>query len=131
MNTAISRGLKITFLLHGIEGFFTGVILLLIPTIFGDLVNWDMSDVAYRIVGAAVLGCALSSLLSYYAALWRDVKIVVEAKVAWMSLAAIVILWGLLAGNIPDFGWLFFVVMAAFAIAFGYFLVIYSRVEES
>ena len=131
MNQAISRGLKITFLLHAIEGFFTGVILLLIPTIFGDLVNWDMSDAAYRIVGAATLGCALSSLLGYFAALWRDVKIVVETKVVWMSLASIVLLWALLTGNIPGFGWLFFVVMAAFAIAFGYFWVIYSRAEES
>jgi hypothetical protein len=70
-------------------------------------------------------------LLGYFAALWRDVKIVVETKVAWMSLASIVLLWALLTGNMPGFGWLFFVVMATFAIAFGYFLVSYSRVEES
>lgn len=130
MNKPISRGLKITFLLHAIEGFFTGAILLLIPAILGSFVNWDMSDAAYRIVGAAVFGCAFSSLLAYNAEIWRDVSIVVKAKVLWMSFAAIVILWALLVGNIPTFGWLFFVVLAAFAAVFAYFLVIYSRYEE-
>ncbi len=130
MNRSISKGLKITFLLHAIQGFFTGVILLFIPIIFGDLVSWNMADAAYRIVGAAVLGCALSSLLSYNAELWRDVKIVVEAKVAWMSLAAIVILWALLTDRIPAFGWLFFVDLAGFAIAFGYFLFQFSAAPD-
>jgi len=43
---------------------------------------------------------------------------------------AIVILRALLVGNRPSFGWIFFVVLAEFAIVFGYFLIIYSRAEE-
>ena len=50
MDKPISRGLKITFLLHAIEGFFTGAVLLLVPIMFGNLVNWDMSDTAYGCV---------------------------------------------------------------------------------
>ena len=130
MNKPISRGFRIIFLLHAVEGFVTGAVLLLVPTIFGNLMGWNMSDAAYRIVGAAALGCALSSWLAYGAENWGEVKIVVEAKVAWMSLAAIAILWALLVGKIPAFGWVFFFVLAVFAAAFGYFLVMYSQTEE-
>jgi hypothetical protein len=96
MNQPISQGFKMTFVVHAIEGFATGIILLLFPTVFGEWINWDMSDAAYRIVGAAVLGCALSSWWASGAKSWRDVKILVQAKVVWMTIGAIVLLWAAL-----------------------------------
>jgi hypothetical protein len=129
MNQPISQGFRITFVVHAIEGLFTGIVLLLFPAVFGDLFNWDMSDPAYRVVGAAVLGCALSSWLASRAEAWRDVKIVVQAKVVWMIIGAVVLLAAAAAGIVPAFAWLFVVVFAAFAAAFGYWLLVHSRTE--
>lgn len=130
MDRPFSRGLKVTFFVHTIIASIMGGVLLLIPVIFGNLVNWDMSDVAYRIVGAAMLSCGFSSFLGYKAELWGQVKIVIEAKVSLMFMAAIVLLWALLDGSIPPFGWLFFVVLAGFAIVFGSFLIIHSQAKQ-
>jgi hypothetical protein len=112
-----------------LRGFSTGIVLLLFPTVLGNWINWDMSDAAYRIVGAAVLGCALSSWLASGAKSWRDVKILVQAKVVWMTIGAIVLLWAALAGAVPAFAWLFLAVFALFAGAFGYWMIEYSRAE--
>jgi len=129
MERPISRRLRVTFFVHTIVASLMGVVLLLVPVSLGNLVNWDMSDVAYRIVGAAMFACGLSSFLGYKAEFWGEVKIVLEAKVSLMVISAIVLLWALLDGRIPGFGWLFFVILAGFAITFGSFLISYRRAE--
>lgn len=130
MNKQISRGLKITFLIHAIVGAVMGLAYLMIPTIMGDWVGWNMSDFAYRVVGAAILGFAASSWLAYMAEQWSEVRIVVEAELIWVVLAAVVQLWALLVNAVPIFGWFNFAMLALFGIAFGYFLVVHSRMEQ-
>jgi hypothetical protein len=121
----ISSGLKTTFLVHAIVGLIFGLVYLLIPAQFGAAVGWSMADpMAFRLVGAAVLTFALSSWLAYRAQVWDRVDIVVVMEIVWTVLGTLVTLWALLSGAIPAIGWLNAVILAAFAVAFGYF---YSR----
>ena len=77
-----------------------------------------------------MFACGLSSFLGYNAEFWGEVKIVLEAKVLLMVISASVLLWALLDGTIPGFGWLFFGILAGFAITFGSFLIRYRRAGQ-
>lgn len=121
MEKSISKGLKTTFLVHAIVGIVLGLAYLLIPGTVGSLMNWDMTNPAYRLLGAAVIAFGVSSWLAYQANSWKQVKIVVQMELVWTVLGALVALWGLLAGVFPLAGWLNFVLLAGFAVAFGYF----------
>lgn len=125
MEKKLSSGLKTVFLIHAIVGTVVGLAYLLIPLQVNDLINWPTTDDApLRLIGAAILGFAVSSWLAYRETDWEHVKIVVQMEIFWTILATIVFLWGVLFANLPAFGWVDAVVMAAFAIAFAYF---YSR----
>ena len=121
----IPSGLRTTFLFHGIVGLVFGLIYLFVPAQFGKMVNWPMPDVsAYRLVGAAILAFTASSWLAYREKVWDRVEIVVVLEIVWTGLATLVMLWAVLFAGMPAIGWLNAVLMAAFAVAFGYF---YSR----
>jgi hypothetical protein len=125
METQISSGLKTTFLVHLIVGAITGVVLLLIPEVYGNTVNWPIADpLPFRLIGAATLGFAASSWWAYRETKWDSVKIVVQMEVFWTALGTLVLLWGLIFAGAPVFGWVHAVILAGFAIAFGAF---YSR----
>ncbi len=125
MEKKLSSGLKTVFLIHAVVGTIVGLAYLLIPSQVNDLINWPTTDDApLRLVGAAILGFAVSSWLAYRETDWEHVKIVVQMEIFWTILATIVFLWGVLFANLPAFGWVDAIVMAAFAIAFAYF---YSR----
>jgi hypothetical protein len=66
MDKLVRPGLKWTFLVHSVVGLIFGLIYLLIPEQWGDLINCPVDDVpAYRLMRAAVLGFATSSILAY------------------------------------------------------------------
>ena len=121
MNEPISSGLKTTFLVHAILAILIGLAHFLIPNIIGNLLNWDMSDGAYRVVGAALLAFGLSSLWAYQAKTWGEVQIVVQTELAWNAAGAIAVLWGLVTGGSPRIALLHFFLLTAFLVAFGYF----------
>jgi len=122
MERQLSSGLKMTFLIHFIVGVIFGLIYLLAPEALGRLVGWPVQEVPpYRLIGAAMLGFAASSWLSYKATNWETVKIVVQMEIVWTILGALVMLWGLLFAALPAFGWVNFVILAAFAAAFAAF----------
>jgi hypothetical protein len=122
MERKLSSGLKMTFLVHFIVAVIFGLIYLLVPEAWGRLVGWPVQEVPpYRLVGAAMLGFAASSWLSYKATNWETVKIVVQMEIVWTILGALVMLWGLLFAALPVFGWINFVLLAGFAAAFGVF----------
>jgi len=121
MEKSISSGLRTTFLIHAIVGLVLGLAYLLIPDMVGGMLNWDMSDPAYRLLGAALLALGVSSWLAYKAGVWGEVKIVVQLEIVWTALGALVALWGLLTGVFPPIVWANFALLAIFAIAFGYF----------
>lgn len=118
MQKQISSGLKMTFLVHFILGLIFGLIYLLIPVAWGSLVGWPVQEpAAYRLIGAALLGFAASSWWSYRESTWERVKIVVQMEMVWTILGALVMLWGLLFAGLPAFGWVNFVILAAFSVA--------------
>ncbi len=118
----ISSGLKTTFLVHFILGLVFGLIYLLIPGTFFKIFNWPVPDhTAYRLLGAATLGFAAGSWFGYKAVTWDQVRIVVLTELVWPPLGALVNLWGLLSGALPAWGWINFVILAGFAVAFWIF----------
>jgi hypothetical protein len=122
MEKKISPGLKTTFLIHFIAALFFGFFFLLIPEIWGNLVNWPIKDPpVYRLLGAALMSFGVSSWLAYKATTWENVKIVVQMEIVWTVLGSLVTLWALLFAGLPVFGWVNVVILAAFAVAFGFF----------
>lgn len=128
MATKISPGLKTLFLVHLIVGAFFGLIYVLIPDMFGNLMGTPFKDpFMTRTVGAAVLAFAASSWLAYRESEWPKVRIVVVAEIVWTALATVVLLWGLAVGALPVADWLNVIIMGGFAVAFCYFYYKHTR----
>jgi hypothetical protein len=119
MEKQISSSLKVTFQVHVVVGALFGLALLFIPECWLGLFGWQIVDAEpYRLVGAAILAFAASSWWAYREAVVDKVRIVVNMEIVWTVLASLVILYGLIAGLLPAVGWLNFIIMAAFAVAF-------------
>lgn len=122
MEKQISPGLKTTFLIHFIVGVIFGLIYLLIPKVWGDLISWPIQEpAAYRLIGAAILGFATSSWLAYKETVLERVKIVVQMEIVWTILGTLVMLWGLIFAGLPAFGWVNAIILGGFAVAFSVF----------
>lgn len=121
MEKPMSSGLRTTFLVHAIIAVLLGLAYILIPEMVGSMLGWDMSDPAYRLLGAAVFAIGVSSWLAYKAGVWGEVKITVQFEIVWTVLGAAVTGWVLLTGGLPVAAWLNFAVFVIFAILFSYF----------
>ena len=118
----ITSGLRTLFLVHGVVGLVFGLAMLFIPESTGDWVNWPVEDVmAWRVIGAATMAFAASSLLAYSRSLYSEVKLIIQMEMVWTALAALIYLWGQFFADKPDIGWLWVIVMGAFAVAFSYY----------
>jgi hypothetical protein len=118
----ISQGLKTTFLVHFVVGLVFGLIDLLIPELWGDLTNWPVQDpTMYRLVGAAILAFAASSILAYRETDWEKVILIVRTEIVWTALATLVFLVALIFGGAPAIAWLYTLLMAGFCAAFSIF----------
>jgi hypothetical protein len=122
MEKKIASGLKTTFLVHLIAGAVFGLVYLLIPDWFGNLVGWPVKDpFVYRLLGAALLGITSTSWFAYKATTWESVKIVVQMEIIWTILGTLVTLGGIFMVGLPVMAWLNAIILAAFAVAFTYF----------
>lgn len=122
MNTNISAGLRTTFLIHFIVALLFGLGFLLIPSVVGGWFGLTVQEPEiYRLLGAAMLGFAVSSWLGYQAQDWASVRIVVLMEIAWTVLGSLVMLYALLFTGFPILGWINAAILVAFAIAFAYF----------
>ena len=118
----LSSGLRLTFLIHFIVGAITGLVFLLIPEVWGNLVNWPMPEPAtYRLIGAAILGYTAGSWFAYRATAWNQVRIVVQMEIVWTILGTLVLVWALLFAGLAVAAWMNAIALAAFAVAFTYF----------
>jgi hypothetical protein len=120
----MSKGLKITFLIHAIVALVFGIVLYLRPGSWATLVNWTPYDPSLtRVYGAALLALAVSSWLGYRAARWDEVRILVLMEIALTVLSTVGGLWGLLFRSAPVFGWVSVLIWVVFALAWIYFYV--------
>ena len=120
----MSRGLKITFLIHAIVALVFGVVLYLQPGLWATMTKWTPFDgTMTRIYGAALLALAVSSWFGYRAARWDEVRILVLMEIALTVLSTVGGLWGLLFRGAPAFGWVSVVIWVVFAVAWIYFYV--------
>lgn len=120
----MSGSLRITFLLHAIVAFLMGGPLLAAPGRLLSVFGWAPIDpLMSRMLGAALLAMAWSSLRGYLAEEWDQVQIIVELEAAFTVLASFGLLRHLLVGNWPWYTWATFGIFALFAIAWIYHLV--------
>jgi hypothetical protein len=118
----ISQGLKTTFLVHFIVALLFGLGFLFMPVLVGSWYGLNVQEPdTYRLLGAAMLGFAVSSWFAYRATDWESVRIVVVMELVWTILGTLVLLYALLFAGFPALGWLNAVILGAFAIAFGRF----------
>ena len=113
----MSKLLKITFLAHTIVAFVIGAPLLLAPGRFLALFNWAPVDpLLSRILGAALLGLAWSSLRGYQQTSREKVALLIEAEAVFCTLAVVGLLRNMLGSGWPFIVWLILGVLAVFAV---------------
>ena len=113
----MSKLLKTTFLVHAVVGFLFGAPLLLAPGRFLGLFNWSPVDpLLSRILGAALLGLAWSSLRGYQQTSREKVALLVEAEAVFCTLAVVGLLRNMWGSNWPFIVWLILALQAIFAV---------------
>ncbi len=123
MQKNVPSGLKALFVVHIVVGLVFGLLFLVIPEIWGNLIGWTAQDpVIFRFLGAAVLALTASSWFVLKEKLWENVKPIVQMEMVWAILGALVALYGFFVAGAPALGsWLYFIVLAGLAAAFSYF----------
>lgn len=112
-------GLRITFLLHTIIAGLIGLQHLVAPRVWTDLAGMEVTEtVTWRVLGAALIGFAVSSWLAYKENVWTRVKIVVVMEFVWSALGALTIVWGIIFEGLAPLEWLNVVILGCFAITF-------------
>jgi len=120
----VSKGLRLTFLIHVVVCVIAGLFLFLIPGRFLLFVGWAPIDpIASRLLGAVMLALAWGSFRGWRAREWAEVEILVELEVIFTVLACVGLLRHLLFGWWPWMPWLIFALFALFAVAWIVFLV--------
>lgn len=119
MTRPVSSGLRLTFLLHALFGGVLGLLYLLAPEAFGNVVEWPAErPLDHRVVGLCFLAFAFASWLARSASEWSSVRIVTQMHVFWTSMAALLLAWSLLTQDVPVLGWIYVVAVGGFAVAF-------------
>jgi len=123
MEKQIPPGLKNTFLFHSIMMAIFALNYIFTPVWWGNLTGCLSNQVpqVFRLFGTAILGYAISSFLSYRETAWEKVKIVVQMNCIITALFPIMLVLALLFWDLPSIGWMYFVVMSVFGVAFNYF----------
>lgn len=140
MDRPISNRLRITFLLHWIISAILGAAMWLIPGRTLTLMGWVGEFVQLpgtelsipgqtfvdpfisRLYGAALLAMAFSSFLGWRAKRWEQVAFVVQQEAVFCALGVAAFFAVLALGGrpMPLSGWGVMILLAAFAIAWGF-----------
>ena len=119
----MSKALKTVFVVHAIMSVIGGLLLLIIPGRFLNLLGWAPIDpILSRVLGAALLALGWSSFRGGRAAARTQVQILLELEAAFTVLACIGLLRHLLSASYPLMVWLLFAVYLIFAVAWIAFL---------
>ncbi len=113
--------LRLAFQVHALVAGLVGAQHLVLPRLWTDLAGMAIQEtVTWRLIGAALLAMAVSSVLAAGERTWERVRILVILEVIWSALAAVVITWGILAEGLPPLEWVNAVTVAGFAVAFAW-----------
>jgi hypothetical protein len=142
MEKPISPGLRNTFLIHLVIAGVLGLSFWLVPgrtlAVFGLTQQWVrlpesgmqipggtfVNPFIVRLFGAALLALAFSSFIAWRAKEWPAIKALVQLETVFCVLGAIAtayfafVVWG----SIPIITWIAFVLLVAFALAWGFAL---------
>jgi uncharacterized membrane protein AbrB (regulator of aidB expression) len=131
MDQKISTGLKYTFLAHAIMMGMFALVYLFLPVLWGNLTGCLSNKVpqVFRLFGTSLLGYAIGSALAYRETAWENVKIWTQMACITHIVFLVIILLALLFWELPTIGWMYFVVITGFGIAFNIFYP--HKVEQS
>ena len=120
----MSKALKYTFLIHAVVALLVGAPLLVAPGRFLGWVGWaPVEPIINRILGAALLALAWSSLRGWRATDPAQVRILLEMEAAFTVLGCVGVLRHLIKSWYPAIVWVVLVILAVFAVAWIIFLV--------
>lgn len=124
MERTILPGLRTTFLVHMVVALIFGLAFLLVPEFLWGIYGMTVQEpLVNRLLGAAILAFGASSWWASRETLWERVRIIVETELVWTVLGAIVGAVSILMLGLPALTWINALILAAFAVAFGYFYV--------
>lgn len=113
-------GLRIWFVVHFAVDMLVGVPLLLLPELVLPLLGWSPVDpISTRVVGAALMGIGIESLLGRNASA-EVYRAMLNLKVIWSGSAILGIGLGLWNGGAPA-GWAFLFVFFVFWCVWTYY----------
>lgn len=119
MDERITPSLKKLFLAHFLVAAIVGLQHLLVPRWWTDLTGMEITEtVTWRLIGALVLGLAVSSWLAYRERAWERVRIVVVMESVWSYLGVLVLLWGFSFEGLPALELVHAGLLALFAVWF-------------
>jgi membrane associated rhomboid family serine protease len=121
----ISRGLSITLLIYTIYSVVYGLLHVISPELVGA-----KDPAIERVLGAAVLAFAMGAGLAFREKTWKKVKIAVLIQVAWMILYTLMMVWGLLMGEITSMAWAPAIIGAIFAVLLTVFYIQEAKVTR-
>ena len=133
MAELISKQLKIMFLVHFFIAVFFGLVFLIFIEGFVSFIGWPsqyLDPVIGRLLGAALIGFASSSLLAWRETQWLKVKLVVQMEIVWCAIGSIVLLVSLFMPTIlplPFFTWVITIVFLFFLIVFTWYYFQHER----
>ena len=124
----ISSPLRLTFLIHFFVGIIFGLIYLIFLEFYNTLVGWTYDDpIAGRVLGAALIGFGVASLLAWRETEWVKVKIIVQMEIVWLTIAVVAQFWAAFTLFPPIVIWVNIGLMIVFLVAFIWF---YWRQEK-
>ena len=123
MNKQYPKGLRTTFLVHAVMMSIFALIYIFFPILWGDLTGCLSNQVpqVFRMFGTAIFGLAISSFLAYSQQSWEAVKVIAQTEVILNLIFPVMVLLGLLFWDLPNIGWMYFVVMIGFGVGFNLF----------
>jgi small-conductance mechanosensitive channel len=122
MTYEYSKILKYTFLAHFIVAIAFGLGYFFVPNVIMDITEWPFADFyVVRMLGAAFIGIACSSILSFLEDSWEKVKIVVQLELIWLVFGITGAFWTLLGSvEYPLFSIVGPLILVVFLVGFGY-----------
>jgi hypothetical protein len=118
----MNQNLRYTFVAHAVVCVVFGLCFLLLPaTVAGMYGMKGFDPFTARVLGAALLALALSSWLSYRAAGWGEVRIVVQMEILFTVVGAVATLYSLLFDAAPALAWGNFLIFVVFGALWIYF----------